>query len=207
MSHCIGITLRTATGSFSEACASLSLDWLIYLQQWPTLVPVLLPPHVPTVQKILAQDVCQGFILSNGDDIGAAPARDAAERLILEHAECARLPVLGVCRGLQLLQHVHGGALQRVDAATHAGQVHRIHTEGALGAGCYTVNSFHRWGVTKDTLAPGLACLATAEDGVVEACVRTGYPIYAIGWHPERAGADKTLTDRIIRCVFADVLQ
>lgn len=129
------------------------------------------------------------------------PNRTAFEKDLLEAALASRLPVLGVCGGMQLLNVVRGGTLYqdlRADAGiggheqpppkdvpSHdANVVARTQLAALVGAGALPVNSTHHQAV-RDPGAGVLVC-ARAPDGVVEAIELPDLP-FAIGvqWHPE----------------------
>jgi putative glutamine amidotransferase len=137
------------------------------------------------------------LVLTGGNDLahlpGAqhpAPERDATERALLGHARDVGLPVLAVCRGMQMLVDFWGGAVTRVE-----GHVARPHDLVGTGAGAPPlrpgpVNSFHDWGIARAGVPEVLSVVATAPDGTVEAVVHETLPQVGIMWHPERATAD-----------------
>lgn len=148
-------------------------------------------------------DGLDGLLLTGGGDLD--PARYGAERhpltkhvigerdelelALLAEAERRNLPVLGICRGLQLLNLARGGTLhQHIEG--HKGTDHAVTIEGAsraaaiFGAGDYLVNSRHHQAV--DRLGAGLAISARAADGTVEAVEDPTRPfVMAVQWHPE----------------------
>ncbi len=134
-------------------------------------------------------------ILTGGNDIAslpgavnAAPERDSVERALLAAARERALPVLGVCRGMQMMIVEGGGALERTTG--HVRTVHALTTTPGdslpLRDG-RAVNSFHDWAATADGLPHGFIAVATAPDGTVEAMHHVELPHVAIMWHPERA--------------------
>lgn len=168
-------------------------------QAWPEALgrligaPVqLLPlPNSAGDAAALSPDV---LVLSGGNDIGAAAERDATERSALAYARNAGIPVLGVCRGFQMIQHCCGGALGRVEH--HAGRPHDISAVSVhAGPPVLTVNSFHDHGIAATALVPELEALYVHADGTVEAARHRMYPWLGIMWHPERApGGDEAFT-------------
>jgi len=132
------------------------------------------------------------IVLSGGDDVGDTPARDRIERAALALAERDGSPVLGICRGLQLLNVVGGGTLTAVDG--HVASRHTV--EGPLVAR-REVNSFHRLAIAEGGLAAELEATAWAPDGTIEAARHRNLPWTGVMWHPERerpfAAADLTL--------------
>jgi putative glutamine amidotransferase len=167
--------------------------------------PVLISPG--TRSTIAGLD---GLLISGGSDVDPArfgqapigdtksidPERDAMEAALIEQALDADLPLLAICRGLQMLnvvrggtliQHLHNTEMHRVPTLAN---VHRIRaipgTKLAKIIGTYPqlVNSRHHQAV--DQIGAGLEVSATAPDGVVEA-LEDPLLRFAIGvqWHPE----------------------
>lgn len=120
------------------------------------------------------------------------PERDAAELQLLQEFTCAGKPVLGVCRGLQVINVFFGGTLVQ-DVPGHAAweggdRLHAVRTDGtwALWGEGLRVNSAHHQAA--DRLGGGLRAAQWAEDGVVEALFHRKLPVWAVQWHPERLG-------------------
>lgn len=135
------------------------------------------------------------IVLSGGNDIGNAPERDATEAALLSRAAAARIPVLAVCRGMQMVQHYLGGTLNMV-----TGHVATDHVVKAVstkeGPVELLVNSFHTWGISKLELAPDLEALyCHAEDLSVEAAQHATIPWLCLMWHPERPGKGMTVAN------------
>lgn len=143
-------------------------------------VPV--PNHVATALTLLTSLPVRGLLLTGGNDLtaygGDAPERDATESALLGAARARRLPVIGVCRGMQVMQHACGVRLVPIEGHVAPEQrVQSIH-------GARVVNSYHRFGAWES--APELAPWATADDGVVKAVRHATEPLVGIMWHPER---------------------
>lgn len=123
------------------------------------------------------------LLLSGGNDIGDSPERDRTETALLRHAEETGLPVLGLCRGMQMMAHHAGDTL--VPLTGHAGTRHSLQSQlvasGALPA---EVNSFHNWGLA--ACPQGYSVLATAGDGTIEAMRHRALRWEGWMWHPER---------------------
>ena len=123
------------------------------------------------------------MLLSGGNDIGDSPERDRTEAALLEHAARAGLPVLGICRGMQMLAHHAGATL--VPVSGHAGTRHPLQGDAVVsGAIPAEVNSFHNWGLA--ACPPGYAVLAIAPDGSIEAMRHGSRRWEGWMWHPER---------------------
>lgn len=160
-------------------------------------------------------DAAQGLCLSGGVDV--APERygqkrhvacweidlwrDALEWKLCDLFTAQRKPILGICRGLQLLNVYFGGTLVQ-DLPTQRGLPHPNHSmhpvEAAEGSWLreafgpsFLVNSYHHQAI--DRLGGGLRATATACGGqVVEAVEHETLPVSAVQWHPERmTGEDR----------------
>lgn len=153
---------------------------------------------------------CDGLLLCGGGDIacewfsqpdrGSNPpdlARDRAEFALFRAFYRAGRPILGVCRGMQIINVALGGTLiqdlPRPLRAFHAwdrgDKVHPVSSrKGSLLHRLYgplfPVNSAHHQGV--DRLGEGLRAAAWSEGGVVEAVDLPGYPLLGVQFHPER---------------------
>ncbi|GAA4874099.1 gamma-glutamyl-gamma-aminobutyrate hydrolase family protein [Kitasatospora terrestris] len=189
-------------------------------------VAVLLPPDAP---QYAAQAVerLDALVVAGGEDVdpalyGArphpltvanAPERDAWEAALLRAALAAGKPVLGVCRGMQLLNVVFGGTLVQhlPDVVGHEGHVgppnaygrHPVRPVpdtllgGLLPEPELVVPTFHHQAV--DRLGEGLTVAAYAADGTVEAIEAPAGFVLGVQWHPEQDPADLRLAEALVR--------
>jgi putative glutamine amidotransferase len=178
----------------------------------------------PTDQA--AVDTIDGLILTGGADVEPQhygfddrrslckpfPGRDDAELAILDAAFERRLPILAICRGMQLLNVYQGGTLkpelpQPAEHTLNGEQRHRIVCEPhaalplLVGAHEGLVNSTHRQAV--DRLGHGLQIAAKHPDGTIES-IEWSRPmrrlwLAAVQWHPERMGLDEPFSGAIFR--------
>lgn len=167
-------------------------------------VPVPLPNAFQDADVLLDSLGIETVVLTGGDDPLGVPdpadpthARDWFERRALEWARRRTVPVLGVCRGMQILALTQGGTLRPV--AGHDGSVHGLR-EAAPGLPS-EVNSFHRLSVHR--LGDGQEVLARSQDGFVEALRATDTPAAGVMWHPERSpffspGGPLALLERLL---------
>ena len=117
------------------------------------------------------------IILSGGDDLNSCELRDKVELALLDFAFAKSVPVIGICRGMQMICAHFGVGLTPVQS--HAATRHYV--TGLINR---EVNSYHNYGVK---LQPeGFEVLARSADGCVEAIRHEGYGVLAMMWHPER---------------------
>ncbi|MCX9156176.1 gamma-glutamyl-gamma-aminobutyrate hydrolase family protein [Niveibacterium sp. 24ML] len=149
--------------------------WLQALGALPFAVSCSLTPSA--LANWLAQVDGDGLLLSGGNDIGSCPARDQLELALLDWAQERGKPVLGICRGMQLLAHHAGGTLQPCQG--HVACHHQL--EGELTG---RVNSYHQQALA--ACPPGYRLLATSVDGEIEAIRHRQRQWEGWMWHPER---------------------
>src|SRR4051794_31887091 len=156
----VGITQRSLPpNEFGERRYALDARWFAFLAACG-LTPVPLP-NVPELAIGTVESAgVRGIVLSGGDDIGQFPHRDETERALLTWAMAQDLPVLGVCRGMQLVVCALGGTLTPV--AGHVATRHDVR----IGDEVRNVNSFHR--LAPATVPPCVEVTARC-GGVVEA--------------------------------------
>jgi len=178
----IAVTQRVVTvPEYGERRDALDQRWTSFLAACGYLaMPV---PNDPAVAcELVAAAGVSGLLLTGGNDLvavgGDAPERDATERAVLALVLERGLPVVGVCRGMQVIQSQWGVPLQRVSG--HVTPSHEI----AVGGARAHVNSYHGFGAT--TTAGPLEVWAKADDGVVEAVRHCSAPVVGVMWHPER---------------------
>jgi len=182
-------------------------------------LPVHLPVDANPTEFVPHLD---GILLTGGADIephryGAEPdgngdyepARDEFEITLLGAAIAQDLPVLGICRGTQLINVYAGGSLRqhvpvhaRFELAPHI-RVHRVTIEpGTMLSEVYgqdqmDVNSLHHQAV--DTTGPSIVVSARADDGTVEAIELVDHPAIGVQWHPEMHNQHELIFDWLIK--------
>jgi gamma-glutamyl-gamma-aminobutyrate hydrolase PuuD len=174
-------------------------------QAWARLLlshgylPVPLPNDASDAPAFIDGLGLAGVILTGGNDLAqlpgatnTAPERDRFENRLLEACAARELPVLGVCRGLQMLVSFAGGHVGPL--ANHVATRHRIDVRPDPPIPLRArddVNSFHGFGVSPDGIGRDLEAVAFAPDGSVEAVAHRKLPHWGIMWHPERQPHDE----------------
>jgi putative glutamine amidotransferase len=222
----VGICARTAPVTLQGAglTVSLALQAHVDFLAAAGCLPVLLPLR-PGVEHLTGQ--LDGLLVPGGPDVdparygaaahpgtrGVSPPMDAAELALVTAALSIGLPVLAICRGMQLLNVHRGGTLHQhlPEIIGHDGHCPQTQAfglgrqrltlapgsavAGILGGGTAEIACHHHQAV--DQLGAGLTATAWAPDGVVEAVEVTGHP-FAIGVQWE---AGHTEDDRLHRAL------
>jgi N5-(cytidine 5'-diphosphoramidyl)-L-glutamine hydrolase len=194
----IAITQRvTVIPEYAERRDCLDQAWPRFLAACG-LMPLVLPNVIRVALALCAGGDVTGLVLTGGNDLaslgGDAPERDAVENALLDLAERNRLPVLGVCRGMQIIQQRCGIPLRRVEGHVTRQQVIRVD-------GKFTeVNSYHCFAAFESQ--PPLDVWAVADDGVVKAIRHSTQPLTGIMWHPERSDPFAPADVELFREVF-----
>lgn len=216
----IGVTSYDATASWGVWHAPALLlpgDYLDALFD-SGAAPVALPARSDATD---VADRLDGLVLIGGPDVSAARygaarhpeaqapdlARDELEFELVAVATERRLPLLAICRGLQVLNVARGGTLRQhvPDAVGHEGHSPGPGTYGrtsvevvptsrlaaTLGRDRLEVDCYHHQAV--DAIGTGLVVTARSSDGVIEAVEDPSAPfLVGVQWHPE-VGEDRSL--------------
>jgi len=134
-------------------------------------------------------------VLSGGNDIGQCAERDDTELALLAHAQDRCLPVLGICRGMQMIAHWAGANLHPVIG--HVRTRHQL--TGHISS---VVNSYHSYSLV--ACPEGFEMLACSEDGEIEAIRHLLLPWEGWMWHPEREENFAADDVRRIKALFGE---
>lgn len=230
----IGVTPSAGNNSLGVRTYSVAADYTKAVQQAGG-IPVILPLHISEIEPLL--DSLDGIVFSGGGDIepsmfrqeqhqttdGIDEERDTFEIALMNAAFTRDIPILAICRGVQVMNVARGGDLiQDIPSQVSTDMKHNQRAEGsgehdifqtakvtagdnpvtsALGEGVVRINSFHHQSL--GDVAPDLQVAATSDDGVIEAVYAPGQS-HAVGtqWHPERLAAEhaehQALFDQLI---------
>ena len=119
----------------------------------------------------------EGFVLTGGQDFGAQPNRDKLEMHILNFASKRKMPLLGICRGMQMMAIWAGESLHKIEG--HVKTRHMI--RGKINR---DVNSYHNFALSN--CPKQFHVLAKSADGQIEAIVHENLSWEGWMWHPER---------------------
>ncbi len=179
--------------TYKERRDCLDQRWYAFAERLecaPVPLPNLPADRVAAYLGLIQPDA---IILSGGNTLSVqemsaldvAPERDAFEAALVAWGLANDRPILGVCRGMQFINHYFGGT--NCEVGEHVRRRHRISFCGDMSnVAPMDVNSFHNWGIRPEGLGEGLAALALAEDGTVEALSHATRNVSGVMWHPER---------------------
>lgn len=213
----IGVTTTSYTGAEYRTPQVLLGSPYLEAVERVNATPLLITPAHGQASIAELLEMCDGLMLTGGEDVdpsryGQRPhpkletvnhARDEMELEALRIALDMEMPVLAICRGLQLLNVHFGGTLfQDLPSQRPGGVIHeqtapineRWHgarvekgsrVEQLFQAETFQINSFHHQGI--DRLGEGLRAVGWADDGLVEAVEAADHRwVIGVQWHPER---------------------
>ena len=197
-------------------------------------VPMIFPLSDHEEELKILSDMCDGFLFTGGQDVSpeiynekplgksvsCCRIRDRMETIILKEAMKNDKPLLGICRGIQLINAELGGTLyQDIPTQYPSSTEHHqrapydvpVHTVNivkdsplysVLKTECLPVNSYHHQAVK--AVAPDLEVMAISEDGLTEALYRPKSRfLWAVQWHPEFSYKKDVNSSRIFKA-FVD---
>lgn len=201
----IGLTQRVeVVSAYNERRDCLDQNWMHLILELG-MIPIPLPNIKDTeaIAPYLNSMALNGLILTGGNDLSitgskrAAPERDYFESEAINYCLDHNIPILGVCRGMQMLNDYFGGELTPVQ--NHVGSTHKVTLKDDNS---YEVNSYHDWGISEGGLAKGLVAVGHSDDGLVEYCKHKISSVTAMMWHPERYNVDAAIGKQIIQETF-----
>jgi putative glutamine amidotransferase len=203
------------------------------------LIPLIVPPLSSGRAASSVLDSVSGLVLTGGEDVDPARygeqrhekvrsvnvARDATEAALVEEARARGIPVLAICRGIQILNVALGGTLvqdipsqcktdiDHDEESARTSRTHEVSVEPgsliakAVGTEHLSVNSFHHQSVKR--VADGMKVTARAPDGVIEGIESTDEDWWVMGvqWHPEEMTDSAEPWDRGLFKAFAKQLE
>ena len=209
----LGMTQRIVQADgYDEPRDALAQDWHQFIEKAFPHTPWLPIPNVgEKAVDLFSAFECNGLILTGGETPGTSPKRDLTEKFLLDYALKNKIPVLGVCRGMQFLLSELGQELLPCRQEDHVAKKHAIYwnenIESKLPESIRSmsmINSFHEFAVfDSEDLRRSVNVLATCpQDKVVEAIKHRTEKIYGIMWHPERETEPNASDIDLFRHVF-----
>lgn len=204
----IAISQRIDMAAHEERDA-LACNWSDFIANaLPEAVLLPIPNRPATSLNWLKANNIDGLILSGGNDWGAKERRDLVETEAVRHCMMASLPIIGVCRGMQVINLLAGGSsiLTTGHIPADGGEFHSVSFHGRMldmaGGPDAQVNSYHRYAIPSGSVAPGFETGALSPDGLVEAVWSASAAVGAIMWHPERPGGPDAFNQEFFRAIL-----
>ena len=191
--------------NYKERRDCLDQRWHLLFKE-AGLLPILMPNNISATQAILKKIKPDGLLLTGGNSLskygGDALERDEAEKYALKYAIEKNIPVLGVCRGMQLIQDYFGVILKEVEGhvATRVELDGESGRFGELYEKLPSVNAYHNLGATHTS--DSLKVCAKSNKGIVMAIEHRKHNIYGCMWHPERENPIKKIDIDHMKNIF-----
>ena len=187
----IGISLRIVKNqNYEEKRDAISHDWSQFFEEL-NFIPILIPNTLSNIELFLEELQLDGIILSGGGDIGLDIERDETEKKLLQYGVKNNLPILGVCRGMQIINDFFNGEIIKNENDEHVNLDHSINIIDESFSNIFgkeiSVNSFHKNIIYQNNLGKNLKAFAiTKKDNSIEGFFHNQYSILGVMWHPER---------------------
>lgn len=184
--HKFGITMRiTNAPDYDEPRNTIAMDWSDYmLNAFPDSQFMFVPNIETDAVDYIDRWGINVLVLSGGDDPGVFPTRDKTEHILLEYALKMKIPVIAVCRGLQLVHVYFGGKLETGDRkfiVRHKANSHLIDINNSF----LEVNSYHSYKIDEESIHRNFDVYARCKsDNTIEGIKSD--QILGMMWHPER---------------------
>jgi len=205
----IGISLRIETiKMYDEKRDSLSHDWIDFFEKL-NFLPILIPNKLHDAKNFLNEIEIDGLILSGGDNIGDDPERDITEKKLIDFAMSKKIPILGVCRGMQVLNEYFGGKIIFNESNDHVGTNHFVEITNSkiskfTDSLKLKVNSFHHNQININILGKKLSPFAICKvDDTIEGFYHSDLPVVGVMWHPERDNSNSTQIE-LMKMIYCD---
>jgi gamma-glutamyl-gamma-aminobutyrate hydrolase PuuD len=204
----VGVTQRIdrvdGRDEVRDAVDQKLIQWLMAAGFIPVPVPNFPIEQTPQAFDLAVNEwlmhVCpNAVLLSGGNDLGEYPQRDETEHRLLSWAAETMTPVLGICRGMQMMGVWAGADIHKVEG--HVRTRHVLKFSSASENQPKDVNSYHNWSLTG--CPEGFSAMAWAEDGALEAMRHNQMPWEGWMWHPEREQAFSDIDTQRLKRLFS----
>lgn len=219
----VAITQKSNLNRYNERVDLLENNYITFLENFGIKL-IAISNCTKNINYYFDNFPIEGIILTGGEDISpkeygqdfdwpnTSSLRDSTEKKLMEIAVEKKMPVLGICRGLQIINVFFGGKLikniteeirEHPTATDHSLKIIN-NLSSQLSEDKIRVNSYHNQGVTSKTLSSSLNMFATTEDEklnerLVEGLFHPTLPIVGIQWHPERKSPNQEFNTKLMK--------
>ena len=224
----VGFTSRIVFAeNYKEERDALSHDWIKFSESIGA-TPVLIPNNLVNVGEFISETSLIAIFLTGGGDCPSSiddfdksidKKRNETELKVIEFCINNHIPLIGVCRGFQIINIFFGGTLTRniidhekitkdhVNSETKVKLLNLGLSEKSEDLNT-NVKCFHDDGIISTDLCRDLIPFATAENGnLIEAYKHKNLPIMGIQWHPEREATLSGFNKNLITNFFQENIQ
>ena len=175
--------------------SALEYQYIKFLEELGFLC-FLVPNNSEKINDYFQMNKFDLFVLTGGNNINPTlydsknkindvfPEREEIEYKMIDYAVEKNIPLLGICKGFQLLNVYFGGKLKN-EVKNHVAKDHILLSAEKLLKN-KKANSFHNLGILRKDVPNNLHTIAWTKDGIAEAVIHHNYPILGLQWHPER---------------------
>lgn len=209
------ITLKRGLNNFNKKIDILEDDYINHFSKWENFNLFPLSNSSKNIPQFINNNSITHIILSGGNNVSPKLynsqkkvddtfiERDLLELELLDIAMKLKIPVLGICKGMQLINTFFGGSLEKLKKNIHnPGKNHKIEISKNYQKNYskkeFIVNSFHNYAVYKNTLGKNLNIVAS-NNNIVEILRHDSFPIVGVQWHPERNGNESEISELICK--------
>tara|TARA_Y100000816_G_scaffold97566_1_gene67881 strand:+ start:8412 stop:9014 length:603 start_codon:yes stop_codon:yes gene_type:complete len=180
----IGVSQRLEISTHGELRLQIDIRLLNFILKCgyiPIPIPYYNLPNKKSLKKLtiwLNSVRLSGIVLSGGSNIGEYKLRDCSERLFIKYSLRKKIPIFGICRGMQIIGSYFNVRLKPVKK--HINITHTIYSNKEK----LKVNSFHKYSLKN--CPKNFSVEFRSLDGNIESIKSNDKKIYACMWHPER---------------------
>lgn len=161
--------------------------------------PITISNFYRNPSKFIEKLNIKGIVLSGGSDLGKFTLRDNNEIKLISYGIKKKIPILGICRGMQIINKYYNGGLIKIE--DHVRKSHLIVNFSSKNKAI--VNSYHNFAIDMNKMSKDLKPVYICKkDSSVESFLHNKELILGIMWHPEREKVLKKFDKKIIKKFF-----
>ena len=192
------IVYDSKTKVFKDQLDNQVINYLIKLNY----VPITISNGLKDPKAFIRKTNISGIVLTGGANIGVYLKRDRLEKFLIDYSIKKKIPLLGICRGMQIINHFFNGNLKRI--SNHVRTRHLIKSK--YSKKMYIVNSYHEYCINEKKMNHNIIPIYRhAKDNSIESFIHNKHKILGIMWHPEREKKVRNFDKKIIQKFFKKI--